>query len=135
MFPGLALGHLLVKLGALLATAGIFDNWVKTCPLHYTSPNASSVRDVLGTLMLGVLSGSKRYAHLAGIRSDQVAAQALGLNKIVSEASARRALSAMAPGESAGKPSSVNCAHWVPVWMWRPKWQATSDGGGKTAPC
>jgi hypothetical protein len=43
-----------------LATAGIFDNWVKACPLHYTSPNASRVRDVLGTLMLGVLSGSKR---------------------------------------------------------------------------
>lgn len=30
-------------------------------------------RDVLGTLMLGILSGSKRYAHLAGIRGDQVA--------------------------------------------------------------
>ena len=88
----------IVYFAEFLATAGIFDNWVKTCPLHYTSPNASSVRDVLGTLMLGVLSGSKRYAHLAGIRGDQVAAQALGLNKIVSEDSVRRALSAMAPG-------------------------------------
>ena len=38
----------------------IFDKWVNTCPLHYTSPNASSVRDVLGTLMLGILSGSRR---------------------------------------------------------------------------
>jgi len=64
-----------------LATAGIFDNGVKACPLHYTSPNASSVRDVLGPLMLGVLSGSKRYAHLAGIRGEQVAAQALGQKK------------------------------------------------------
>ncbi len=80
-----------------LATAGIFDKWVKTCPLHYTSPNASRVRDVLGTLMLGVLSGSKRYAHLAGIRGDRVAAQALGLDKIVSEDSVRRALSAIEP--------------------------------------
>lgn len=87
----------IVYFAEFLATAGIFDNWVKACPLHYTSPNASSVRDVLGTLMLGVLSGSKRYAHLAGIRGDQVAAQALGLNKIVSEDSVRRALSAMDP--------------------------------------
>ncbi len=85
----------IVYFAEFLATAGIFDNWVKACPLHYTSPNASSVRDVLSTLVLGVLSGSKRYAHLAGIRGDQVAAQALGLNKIVSEDSVRRALSAM----------------------------------------
>jgi hypothetical protein len=87
----------IVYFAEFLATAGIFDKWVKACPLHYTSPNASRVRDVLGTLMLGVLSGSKRYAHLAGIRGDQVAAQALGLNKIVSEDSVRRALAAMAP--------------------------------------
>ena len=87
----------IVYFAEFLATAGIFDNWVKTCPLHYTSPNASSVRDVLGTLMLGVLSGSRRYAHLASIRGDQVAAQALGLSKIVSEDSVRRALCAMEP--------------------------------------
>lgn len=37
-----------VYFAEFLATAGIFDNWVKTCPLHYTSPNASSVRDLLG---------------------------------------------------------------------------------------
>jgi hypothetical protein len=92
----------LVYFAEFLATAGIFDNWVKACPLHYTSPNASLVRDVLGTLMLGVLSGSKRYAHLAGIRGDQVAAQALGLSKIVSEDSVRRALAAMEP-DAAGQ--------------------------------
>jgi len=51
----------IVYFAEFLATAGIFDKWVKTCPLHYTSPNASSVRDVLGTLMLGILSGSRRY--------------------------------------------------------------------------
>jgi hypothetical protein len=37
-------------------------------PLHYSSPNASRPRDVLGTLMLGILAGSKRYAHIAGVR-------------------------------------------------------------------
>ena len=68
-----------------LATAGVFDRWVDGCPLRYSSPNASSARDVLGTLMLGILAGSKRYAHIAGIRGDGVAAQALGLDGLVSE--------------------------------------------------
>jgi hypothetical protein len=87
----------IVYFAEFLATAGIFDDWLKACPLHYSSPNASPVRDVLGTLLLGVLSGSRRYAHLAALRGDQVAAQALGLSKIVSEDSVRRALSAMDP--------------------------------------
>ena len=68
-----------------LATAGVFDRWVDGCPLRYSSPNASSARDVLGTLMRGILAGSKRYAHIAGIRGDGVAAQALGLDGLVSE--------------------------------------------------
>jgi hypothetical protein len=29
--------------------------------------------------MLGILAGSKRYAHIAGVRGDAVAAKALGL--------------------------------------------------------
>ena len=87
----------IVYFAEFLATAGIFDSWVQSCPLHYSSPNAPGVRDVLGTLMLSILAGSKRYAHIAGIRGDAVAAQALGLNKIVSEDSVRRALKAIEP--------------------------------------
>ena len=78
-----------------LATAGVFDRWVDACPLSYSSPNASRPRDVLGTLMLGILAGSKRYAYIAGVRGDAVAAQALGLKGLVSEDSVRRALKAM----------------------------------------
>src|SRR4030081_3283658 len=78
-----------------LSTAGVFDQWVDAGPLHYSSPNASRARDVLGTLMLGILAGSKRYAHIAGIRGDAVAAKALGLQGMVSEDSVRRALQAM----------------------------------------
>ena len=87
----------IVYFAEFLATAGIFDNWVQSCPLRYTSPNAPGVRDVLGTLMLSILAGSKRYAHIAGVRGDAVAARALGLNKIVSEDSVRRALKAIEP--------------------------------------
>ena len=64
------------------------------------SPTASTKRDVLGTLMLGILVGSKRYAHIAGVRGDAVAAHALGLKGLVSEDSVRRALKAMAPESS-----------------------------------
>ena len=30
-----------------LESAGLFDRWVEQCPLHYSSPNAPAVRDVL----------------------------------------------------------------------------------------
>ena len=90
----------LVFFAEFLATAGVFDRWVQSCPLHYSSPNASSARDVLGTLMLGILAGSKRYAHIAGVRGDAVAAKALGLQGLVSEDSVRRALKAMRPEAS-----------------------------------
>jgi hypothetical protein len=43
----------IVFFAEFLATAGVFDRWVQGCPLHYSSPNASRPRDVLGTLMLG----------------------------------------------------------------------------------
>jgi hypothetical protein len=87
----------LVFFAEFLATAGagVFERWVDGCPLSYSSPHASSNRDVLGTLMLGILAGSKRYAHIAGIRGDAVAAQALGMGGVVSEDSVRRALKAM----------------------------------------
>ena len=90
----------IVFFAEFLATAGVFDRWVQSCPLHYSSPNASSSRDVLGTLMLGILAGSKRYAHIAGVRGDAVAAKALGLNGMVSEDSVRRALKAIEPEAS-----------------------------------
>jgi hypothetical protein len=90
----------IVFFAEFLATAGVFDRWVDACPLRYSSPNASRARDVLGTLMLGILAGSKRYAHIAGIRGDAVAAQALGLKGLVSEDSVRRALKAMEPEAS-----------------------------------
>ncbi len=90
----------IVFFAEFLATAGVFDRWVEDCPLHYSSPNASRPRDVLGTLMLGILAGSKRYAHIAGVCGDTVAAKALGLRGMVSEDSVRRALAAMKPEAS-----------------------------------
>ncbi len=43
-----------------LKTSGLFENWVKDCPLRYTSANAPRKRDVLGTILLSVLAGHWR---------------------------------------------------------------------------
>jgi hypothetical protein len=32
-----------------LQASGLFEKWVRSCPLRYTSPNAPTVQDVLGT--------------------------------------------------------------------------------------
>ena len=82
----------LVFFAEFLAATGVFERWVSACPLEYRSGNAPDKRDVLGTLMLGMLAGHRRYAHITALRGDAVAAQALGMNKVVSEDALRRAL-------------------------------------------
>jgi len=74
-----------------LKTADLFDPWVEACPMTWTSPNAPNKRDVLGTVMLSILSGHQRYAHINALRSDGVNPELLGMEKIVSEDSVRRA--------------------------------------------
>src|SRR5579863_6521401 len=75
---------------AFLKSAGLFDNLVATCPLHYTSPNAPSRRDVLGTALLSVLSGHRRYAHITALRADTVNPPLLGMSRVLSEDAIRR---------------------------------------------
>jgi hypothetical protein len=75
-----------------LKTSGLFDAFVADCPLDYTSANAPRRRDVLGTILLSVLAGHNRYAHISAIRHDGVNPELLGMTKVVSEDSARRAL-------------------------------------------
>lgn len=67
--------------------------------MAYTSPNAPDVVDVLGTWLLSILDGQRRYAHVAGLRGDEVAPQILGMNKVVSDESLRRALAHLAPNQ------------------------------------
>jgi hypothetical protein len=91
----------LVFFAEFLATTGVFERWVSECPLSYRSGNAPDKRDVLGTLMLGLLAGHRRYSHITALRGDTVAAQALGMNKVVSEDALRRALERMDESASA----------------------------------
>jgi hypothetical protein len=55
-----------------LKQAGLFAGWVADCPLTFSSPNAPSKRDLLGTVLLSVLSGHHRYAHITARRCDAV---------------------------------------------------------------
>ena len=55
-----------------LKTSGLFDALVADCPLRYLSPNAPKKRDVIGTVMLSILAGAQRYAHIAALRGDGV---------------------------------------------------------------
>jgi hypothetical protein len=61
-------GGLVTPLGQLpffieyLKQVGLFAGWVADCPLTFTSPNAPSKRDLLGTVLLSVLSGRRLLA-------------------------------------------------------------------------
>lgn len=78
-----------------LKTSKLFDDFVDDCPLEFTSNNASNVRDILGSMMLSVLSGHTRYSHVTALRGESVNAELLGMKKIVSEDVIRRSLLGM----------------------------------------
>ena len=75
-----------------LKVSGLFDAWVADCPLVYRSNNASDKREVLATFLLSILAGHHRYAHITAIRQDGIHPELLGVEKLVSEDAARRAL-------------------------------------------
>lgn len=85
-----------------LTLTGLWSKWQEACPLAYRSPNAPSKAEVLGTWMLSILSGHRRYSHVTAIRCDGVNPGLLGMGKVISEDALRRALSAIPeePGQS-----------------------------------
>ena len=78
-----------------LKLGGLFAPWVSSCPLRYQSNNAPKKINVLGSFLLSILSGHHRYAHIASLMGDHVNTQMLGMTKVVSDDSARRALKKM----------------------------------------
>lgn len=50
-----------------LKVSGVWEKFVEERPLKYVSPNAPSKSEILGTILLSVLSGHRRYAHITGI--------------------------------------------------------------------
>ena len=94
-----ALGQMPVFID-FLKTSGLWDAFVEDCPLRYKSPNAPSQVDILGTLLMSVLAGQNRYAHISGLRGDGVNPELLGMRKVMSEDSARRAFKQASPEET-----------------------------------
>jgi hypothetical protein len=83
-----------------LSTTNLFEHFVQTCPLSYQSNNAPDKRDVLGTLLLSVLSGHSRYAHINALRGSGLDAELLRLGGLPSEDSIRRALRKLVASEA-----------------------------------
>ncbi len=75
-----------------LHLTGLWSRWLAGCPLTYSSPNAPSIADVLGTWMLSILSGHRRYSHVTTIRGDGVNPGLLEMAKVVSEDALRKGL-------------------------------------------
>jgi len=85
---------------SFLKTSGLFSEWVRGCPMNWESPNAPKKTDVLGSILLSILAGHTRYSHIATIRCDHVNPPLLGMEKVASVDSIRRALMKLAPEES-----------------------------------
>ncbi|MBK7674276.1 hypothetical protein [Accumulibacter sp.] len=75
-----------------LHLTGLCSQWLAGCPLTYGSPNAPSVADVLGTWMLSILSGHRRYSHITTVRGDGVNPGLLEMSSVVSEDALRKGL-------------------------------------------
>lgn len=82
-----------------LTLTRLWSGWQEDYPLPYVSPNAPSKAEVLGTWMLSILSGHRRYSHVTAIRCDGVNPGLLGMRKVISEDALRRALAATPEAE------------------------------------
>ena len=75
-----------------LNLTGLWSRWLEDCPLSYTSPNAPAKAEVLGTWLLSMLAGHRRYSHVTAIRCDGINPGLLGMRKVISEDALRNAL-------------------------------------------
>ena len=94
-----------------LETTGLFDHFVESCPLAYQSNNAPHKRAVLGTILLSVLSGQTRYAHMSALSGNGLDAQLLKMQSLPSEDSIRSALRKLV--------DSPECAEQTHSWLSR----------------
>src|SRR6516162_3911272 len=97
----------LVFFAQFLKAGGLFSRLCAGAPFAFQSNNTPQIVDVLGTLVPSILAGHSRYAHISAQRFDQVSPPILGMSKIISEDSARRALQKLEQlGHAAGSSES-----------------------------
>src|ERR1700681_2554539 len=113
-----------------LKQGGLFDSWVADCPLYFTSPNAPSKRDVLGTVLLSLLAGHRRYAHITALRCDPVNPPLLGMLKVLSEDAVRRNLGKI--HEAKGLPWLQNHLDYCTTPLLSEPWVLDMDSTVKT---
>jgi hypothetical protein len=89
--PVTPLGQLMF-FAQFLLDGGRWKDFCKEAPFGFTSPNAPTHVDVLGSLAFSILCGHTRYAQVNPLRFDAVNAAMLGMKKVVSEDRARRNL-------------------------------------------
>ena len=82
-----------------LNLTGLWSRWLESCPLAYSSPNAPSKAEVLGTWLLSMLAGHRRYSHVTTIRCDGINPELLSMRKVISEDALRKALARMPEAE------------------------------------
>ena len=63
-----------------LRAGGLFQHLVESCPIRFRSNNAPEVADVVGTLVISLLSGHTRYNHAQSLYGDTVSAMTKVLN-------------------------------------------------------
>lgn len=105
----------LVFFSQFLALSGLFTNWVAQCPVVFTSPNAPTLTNLLGTVLLSALAGHQRYAHITALRADPVNPPALGMTKVCCEDSVRRAFADVDPAAGARWQTQALQATWLPA--------------------
>ncbi|MEF8759145.1 MAG: hypothetical protein V5B36_05320 [Candidatus Accumulibacter sp. UW25] len=127
-----ALGQL-AFFAEFLEVSGLFARWRDGCPMAYTSPNAPEVVDVLGTWLLSILDGQRRYAHVTGLRGDEVGPQILGMKKIISDESLRRALAHLAPNQPRHCSDEERAARSAQLAKSTPSWSATPTTRSKSS--
>jgi hypothetical protein len=75
-----------------LQAGGRWEEFLRDCPLHYIGNRGSGALNVMGTVLLSVLSGHWRYAHINSLRGDGINPGLLGMGGTVSEDAVRLAM-------------------------------------------
>tara|TARA_R110002111_G_scaffold237503_1_gene298815 strand:- start:107 stop:1696 length:1590 start_codon:yes stop_codon:yes gene_type:complete len=75
-----------------LKAGGRWEQFMEKCPLFYTGNRGSGALNVMGTVLLSVLNGHWRYAHINAVRGDGINPPLLGMKKTVSEDAVRAAM-------------------------------------------
>jgi hypothetical protein len=86
--PVTPLGQL-VFVGQFVATGGLLYHWVERYPPRFSSPNAPTLTNLLGTITLSVRAGPFRCVHITRLRADTINPVGLEMSKVCNEDSGR----------------------------------------------